>query len=148
VQEIQDAVRNFFTAAGVSVLPPNMLFFNHRTGVLMVRASADELDLAQKTIELLNSAPAQITIEAKFMEMPTDAARKLGLDLPPPDATTNTWARVLTAAQARALLRDAGQFAGVDILSAPKVTTLSGHQSQVRAVEVRTILTGIKPEAL
>ena len=147
-QGIQDAVRNFFAAAGVSVLPPNMLFFNQRTGLLMVRASAPELDLAQKTFETLNPAPAQITIETKFMEMPTDTARKLGFDLSPPGEISNTWVRVLTAAQARAVLHDAGQFAGVDILSAPKVTTLSGRQSQVQAVEIRSIVTGIKSEAL
>src|SRR5205814_5082976 len=98
-QTIQDTVRFFFTAAGINVLPPNAVFYNGRTGVLLVRATAQELDVVQKAIETLNVAPQQITLEAKFMEMPTDAAQKLGLDLPPPNATTNTWTRVLTAAQ-------------------------------------------------
>src|SRR5439155_13391302 len=75
-QEVQNAVRDFFAAAGVSVQPPNQVYFNHRTGVLMVRATAKELDDTQKAIEALNPAPAQITITAKFMEMPTSAARK------------------------------------------------------------------------
>src|SRR5439155_18276039 len=104
-QTIQDTVRLFFTAAGINVLPPNGVFYNVGTGVLLVRATTQELDVIQKAIETLNVAPQQITIEAKFMEMPTDAARKLGLDLPPPNATTNSWTRVLTAAQMRTLLR-------------------------------------------
>ena len=43
-QSIQDTVRAFFTAAGINVLPPNTIFFNDRTGVLMVRATSQELD--------------------------------------------------------------------------------------------------------
>ncbi|PYM11275.1 MAG: hypothetical protein DME18_14415 [Verrucomicrobia bacterium] len=147
-QTIQDTVRLFFTAAGINVLPPNAIFFNDRTGVLLVRATAQELDAVQKAIETLNVAPRQILIEAKFMEMPTDAARKLGLDLPPPDATTNTWTRVLSAAQMQTFLRSALQQTGADILSAPKVTTLSGRQTQITAVEIKTIVDGIQPPAL
>src|SRR5205807_7924728 len=47
-QNIQDTVRLFFTAAGINVLPPNSLFFNDRTGVLLVRATSQELDIVQK----------------------------------------------------------------------------------------------------
>ncbi|PYK59516.1 MAG: hypothetical protein DME21_13005, partial [Verrucomicrobia bacterium] len=88
------------------------------------------------------------TIEAKFMEMPADAARKLGLDLPSPGATSNTWTRVLTAEQMQTVLRAAGQVAGADILTDPKVTTLSGRQTQIQAVKIKTIVNGVKPEAL
>jgi general secretion pathway protein D len=82
------------------------------------------------------------------MELPTEAVRQLGFDLPPPDLASNTWTRILTAAQTRAVLHAAGQFAGVDILSAPKITTLSGRQSQIQAVDIRTVVTGIDPKAL
>src|SRR5438552_1646579 len=125
-----------------------MVFFNHRSGVLMVRASAQELDLAQRAIEALNRAPAQITIEAKFMELPTDAARKFGFDLPPPGEASNTWVRVLTAAQMRTVLHAAEQHDGVDILTAPKITTLSGRQTQIQVLDVQNVVNGINVEAL
>src|SRR5947208_7301351 len=81
--------------------------------------------------------------------MPTQTAGELGLDLPPPDdRTSNTWSRILTAAQTRAVLHAAGRHAGVDILSAPKITTLSGRQAQIQAVDIRTVVTGIDPKAL
>ena len=148
VHHVQNAVRDFLGDAGVSVQPPNMVYFNNRTGVLMVRATATELEVVQRAIEALNPAPAQITIEAKFMEMPTGAALTLGLDLPPPSKDSNTWARVLTAAQMRTGLRAAEQLAGVDILTTPKITTLSGRQSEIQAAEIRTIVNGINPQAL
>src|SRR5947199_3918300 len=145
---IQDSIREFFTAAGVNVQPPNGLFYNDRTGVLMVRATSEELDIVQKVLEMLNHRPSQMTIEAKFMELPTEAARQLGFELPPPDRASTTWTRILTAAQARAVVNAAGQYAGVDILSIPKITTLSGRQAKIQAVEIKTIVNGIAPEAL
>ena len=46
------------------------------------------------------------------------------------------------------VLRAARQVAGADILADPKVTTLSGRQTQITAVEIKTIVNGVKPEAL
>ena len=82
------------------------------------------------------------------MEMPTETAGELGLDLPPPDRASNTWTRILTAAQTRAVLHAAERSDGVDILSVPKITTLSGRQAQIQALNIRTVVTGIAPEAL
>jgi beta-lactamase regulating signal transducer with metallopeptidase domain/type II secretory pathway component GspD/PulD (secretin) len=149
IDSIQDSIRAVLTAAGVNVHPPNAVFFNHRTGVLMVRATSTELDIVQKALELLNYRPPQITLEARFIQMPTETASELGLDLPPPDnRILNTWTRVLTAAQTRAVLHAAERHAGVDILSVPKITKLSGRQAQIQAVEIKTIVNGIAPEAI
>ena len=77
-------VRNFFVAAGVDFahqfdhdlaatgLPQpsgKALFFNDRTGLLLVRATMEELDIVEKAIQVLNVAPPQVTIEAKFTEI-------------------------------------------------------------------------------
>src|SRR5207237_2861940 len=45
-------------------------------------------------------------------------------------------------------LRAARRVAGADILTDPKVTTLSGRQTQIQAVKIKTIVNGVKPEAL
>lgn len=198
-QTVQDTVRAFFTAAGVNVLPPNMLFFNDRTGMLMVRATTAELDIVQKAIETLNVAPPQVTIEAKFVEVSQGDTKELGFDwylgnflmrnggigaqggtapsfagqptlanptgiFPsptspfPPTATDNlltgglrnlnaaptvaTFTGILTDPQFRVVIKALEQRDGADLLSAPKVTTLSGRQTQIQAVEPRAIVVG------
>lgn len=50
----------------------------------------------------------------------------------------------LTQAQFDALLGKLKQRHGVDLLAAPKVTTLSGRQAQVAVSEVRTLVTDVK----
>lgn len=55
---------------------------------------------------------------------------------------------ILTDPQYRVVLRALEQRSGVDILAAPKVTTLSGRQAQIQVVELKSVLTGLNPEAL
>lgn len=89
-----ELVRNFFVAAGVDFstnaiaigatgLPQpsgKALFFNDRTGLLLVRATMEELDIVEKAIQVLNVAPPQVSIEAKFTEISQTDARALGFD--------------------------------------------------------------------
>lgn len=53
----------------------------------------------------------------------------------------------LTEPQYRLVLRALEQRSGVEILSAPRVTTRSGCPAQVQVVNLQTVLTGINPEA-
>ena len=55
---------------------------------------------------------------------------------------------ILTAPQYRVVLHALEQRAGTEILMLPAVTTLSGREAQVRATDVRTVLTGINPEVI
>lgn len=50
---------------------------------------------------------------------------------------------VLTEPQLRVLLRTLEQRGGVDILSVPRVTTVSGRQAKIELVEKKTIVTGL-----
>ena len=203
-QAVQDTVRAFFTAAGVNMLPPNQLYFNDRTGVLMVRATSQELDIIQKAIEVLNVAPPQLTIEAKFVEIGQEDSKALGFDwflgntlmkngsigmqggtapsfagspstanpggtfpgsfgIPTfsPAATDGqvtsglrsnggsagaasimTITGILTDPQFRVVIRAIENRSGTDLMAAPKITTLSGRQTQIQVVDIRTIVTG------
>jgi hypothetical protein len=145
---VVESVRRFFESAGVQVVPPNVFYYNDRKGLLMVRATAKELDLVQNALGLLNYSPQLITLETKFMEIPAEAARKIGLTLPLPAEGLQTWTKFLTAAQARTTLRAAEQIAGAEILSGPKVTTLSGRQTQIQALEFRPAVAGINLEVI
>src|SRR5437773_3608618 len=53
-----------------------------------------------------------------------------------------TFTGILTDPQFRVVLHALEQRDGADLLSAPKVTTLSGRQTQIQAVDVRSIVVG------
>jgi general secretion pathway protein D len=198
-QAIQDTVRAFFLAAGVNTGPPNQFYFNDRKGILMVRATSQELDIIQKAIEVLNVAPPQLTIEAKFVEVGQNDNRELGFDwflgntlardgaigwqggtapsfagapspgnpsgvfpgsfgIPSVPATASdgeitsglrnnapslfTLTGILTQPQFRVVIRALENRDGTDLMAAPKVTTLSGRQTQIQVVDVKAIVTG------
>jgi tetratricopeptide (TPR) repeat protein len=51
-------VKRYFTTAGVDFeVPGKSLFFNDRTGMLMVRATLQELDIIDQAVQVLNIAP-------------------------------------------------------------------------------------------
>jgi general secretion pathway protein D len=53
---------------------------------------------------------------------------------------------ILTDPQFRFVIRALEQRGGSDVLSAPKVTTLSGRQAQISILDLRTIVTGVDLE--
>jgi type II secretory pathway component GspD/PulD (secretin) len=59
--------------------PAKNVFFNDRLGVILVRGTEADLDIVQQAIEALNSAPARIVIEAKFVELNQEEGRGLEL---------------------------------------------------------------------
>jgi general secretion pathway protein D len=78
----------------------------------------------------------------------------LGLDAIPPMTTDNilttglrnsappvgTLTGILTDPQFRVVIRALEQRTGVDLITAPKITTLSSRQAQIKAVDVRSIV--------
>jgi beta-lactamase regulating signal transducer with metallopeptidase domain len=153
--------RQFFTKAGVDFTVPGKYFaFNERLGQLMVRATLEDLDVIERSIHWLVRSPPQLTIEVKFCEVPTKDKRALGFDwlLGLTNGISNenwllgltNWTSYesnlvskgfLTDAQYRVVLRALEQRTGVNILTPPKVTTLSGRQAQVKTVNVRYVVT-------
>lgn len=79
--ELHEMVRTYFTTAGVNLSDPNKsVFFNDRTGLLMVHATLQDLDIIQEAIETLDQAPPQVSIEAKFAELSQEDTRGLGFN--------------------------------------------------------------------
>ena len=56
------------------------LFYNDRTGVIFARATLVDLDVMDKAIQVLNIAPPQVMIEAKFVEIGQSDTKMLGFD--------------------------------------------------------------------
>jgi beta-lactamase regulating signal transducer with metallopeptidase domain len=165
--------RRFFTKAGVDfTVPGKSLVFNERLNQLAVRATLQDLDIIEQALQVVNKPPPQVTIEVKFCEVPTEDTRALGFDWFLGHATTNNvrsqdpgWPLVgeflnvlrsfsspktnslttsfLTDAQYRVVTRALEQRKGVNILTPPKVTTLSGRQAQVKTVSVRYVVTDL-----
>ncbi|MGZ5566153.1 MAG: hypothetical protein ACXWKG_03985, partial [Limisphaerales bacterium] len=215
-QTLHEMVRAYFTAAGVTLTDPGKsVFFNDRTGLLLVRGSLQDLEIIEAAVEMLNQAPPQLTIESKFAEMTQDDSRALGFDWFLGNTTTaggsiglqggtapsfqgngttanpsgifpgggipigntfipgagaigtsasdelltaglrqtvgnnntvpsiGTITGILTDPQFRVVIRAIEQRSGADLLSAPKVTTLSGRQAHISVLDLVQIVTGV-----
>ncbi|KAF0177216.1 MAG: Type II and III secretion system protein [Limisphaerales bacterium] len=200
-------VREYFQAAGVVNLgvtngpDATQVFFNDRNGLLLVRASLQDLDIIQQAIELLNAIPPQVLVESKFAEINQNDNKSLGFDwfwgntivgptavqggtaptltgrpsaanplglfplaggapIPATSSDANltsgvlsrnsapalaTITGILTDPQFRVVIRALEQRDGTDVLSAPKVITVSGRQAQIQVTDIQTIITGITP---
>jgi tetratricopeptide (TPR) repeat protein len=215
-----DSVRNFFIAAGVDFqtnqqqfaqgaaggapLPPQKaIFFNDRTGLLMVRATLKDLDLIESALQALNVTPDQVQIETRVAEISQRDNKAVGFDwylgnflvgngkagvqggtapsfndtsseanplgvFPNPvqprqdtdqlitgGLTGNngipaiaTLSGILTDPQFRLVVRALEQREGVDLLSAPKITTVSGRQARIAIEDIQTIIIGFDVQAL
>jgi general secretion pathway protein D len=219
--EADEMVRAYFIAAGVDLSPTlgKMVFFNDRLGELMVRATLQDLEIIEQAVELLNQAPPQLTIEAKFVELSQEDSRALGFNwylgntllnqgaigvqggtapsyqgnstaanpsgiFPGPGTangngtytagaaavapsasdnlltsglrnvygpaqtqgqipTVATISGIMTDPQFRVAIEAIQQRTGSDLLSAPKVTTLSGRQTHIAAQDLVTIVTSV-----
>lgn len=74
-------VRDFFTSLGVNLEQPagKAVFFNDRTGILLVRATEQDLDTIDKAIQVLDAVPPQVHIKARFIEVQQDDNSAMGL---------------------------------------------------------------------
>ena len=209
VAAVQQAAREFFTANGVDFSPTSgkSLFFNDRLGLLVVRATLQDLDIIEAAVQVLNVAPPEVNIKAKFIEITQTDNKALGFDwylgnvlmnngaiggiggtaptytgrpsvanpegtfpgsaiggtaIPVgasdslltsglrntvgkqnPIPTLATFTGILTDPQFRVVIKALEQRDGADILAEPEVTTLSGRQAQIQAVDVQTIVAGV-----
>ncbi|MBU6400177.1 MAG: hypothetical protein KGS61_07645 [Verrucomicrobia bacterium] len=142
-------------------------YYNDRNGLLFVRSFQQDLDVIDQALQVLNTAPPQVRIEAKFTQLTGLDAKALGFDWvasnPPGPAEAAAGVRsahsaagqsstpasatvtgILTDPQFRVVIDSLEKRAGVDLLSAPKVTTLSGRSAKVLTVQVRNIVTGVE----
>ena len=202
---VQETVRHFFQAAGVILDPPKQVFYNDRTGILMVRANLADLDIIEQAIQVLNVPPPQLSIKARFAEVNLSQNKALGFDwflgntlmaggriggqagnapqfsgdgsvsapgnplgnfpLPnpnfnalPPSPTDGlltsglrptgapaigTLTGILTDPQFRVVIKALEQKGGINVLNAPEVVTVSARQTQIKAVDVRTVVIDI-----
>jgi hypothetical protein len=202
--ELIESIRKFFQAAGVSLptnsiategalglgknaftQPGKALFYNDRTGLLLVRATMEDLDTVEKAIQLLNQLPSQVSVQIQFTELTPSEAKEAGLewllqpsdsepgsstsvqvtnrdafardllsdsatnasssrpqDKPPRDGQplSQAYARKLTPAQFEGVLQKLKELSGLDVLMAPRVTTLDGRETKIEVGGVSSVV--------
>jgi len=154
---LTEQFRNFIARFGVDLQAPKALFFNDHQGVLFVRASRADLDTIEQAIQVLNYVPPQVNIRAKFVEVEGNgkgdplASLWSSISLQPttwmpggPSGTnSSTFTGFLAPAQFKVVLRALEQRTGVEMLSMPDVTTVSGRQAQLQVTDMRAIVSGL-----
>lgn len=80
--QVSAAARAYFTALGVNLLNPvgKAVFFNDKSGILLVRATEQDLDMIERAIQALNQVAPQVHIKARFIEVEQDDNKALGFD--------------------------------------------------------------------
>ncbi len=109
--------------------------FSVATGGWEMQPGKYTLALVTPTI----GADGTVEVRTRFAEMGADSFDALGLKDFKTDGTQSKRNGIFTAEKTAALLKAFEETAGVDILSAPSVTTSSGHQAQVSVVDDQTI---------
>lgn len=113
-----------------------LLRLRGETGVL--RRQLDEATKTNRTLPAAvvamntNSSPPQIHIKARFLTMPKDASAGW---------YDSTSAGVLTSENYRIALKQLRSRNDVETLAEPEVTTISGHQVQMRAIRIISVVT-------
>jgi hypothetical protein len=201
IEEVQTQVKNFFTAVGVDMAQPpgKNVFFNDRAGLLLVRATMQDLDIIESAIQVLCTLPPQVNIKSKFVQISQNDSKALGFDwylgnmlmnngaiggqggtapsfqgspsaanpegsfpgsvlggtavgpaqtdqlltggLRNPSTSLFTLTGILTDPQFRVVLKALEQREGTDVLSSTEVTTISGRQTQMKATDVKSVIT-------
>lgn len=133
------AVRDYFETVGVKFEPPKMIYFNERTGMLMVKATLEDLEIVQRAVEMLNYEPPQVTLEVRTVEVTKDDVRALGFDwfmspVPSQSASpANTITSILTDPQFRVVMKALEQRTNVNVNLFLRTTTLSWHPTQIKS---------------
>jgi general secretion pathway protein D len=82
--DVSRAAANYFETLGVELdpirNPGKSVFFNDRLGMLLVRATLQDLDIIEAAIQILNIVPPQVNIKSKFVEVEQDDTKALGFD--------------------------------------------------------------------
>ncbi len=190
-------VKQVFIDAGVEFPPGSAFFYYDRTSTIIIRNTPENLEIFDRVLAVLNTVPAQVEIEAKFVEISQNDLDELGFQwsvgqkssgsfdvtggkgteaFPPGSGaladpsqqisgglrdatviqgnaidallaangfgtassvndTVATFRGILTNPQFQLVIQALAQKKSADILNAPKVTTISGAQAQLRVAQ-------------
>jgi|GEM_PF-5023309 len=113
------------------------MFYNDRTGILFVRATEpDHQKLATLLARIIESAPQQILLETKILDVSRDASSELQLTSDTANIQTgpggSSASFILRPADARKLMARLDAIPSVTQMAAPNIVTLSARQASIR----------------
>ncbi len=138
------AARKLFLSLGVDLNSPpgKSVFYYDRTGILIVKATASDLDIIERALSALISITPQIHIKARFLEVPMGTVASFGSFLNLTNSTTtNQFTGILNATNAKMILNTLESRDDVETLAEPEITTTSGRQVEIRATTIITVIT-------
>jgi hypothetical protein len=121
-------------------------FYNDRLATLWVRASKDDLEKIDSALRPI-SIP-HVNLSVRFVEYSDADSQMMGEESPIfggprkitwPSFTNTTFTIVLTEPQFRVAINAIENKEGVDLLTAPQVTTLSGRQARLSVENARNV---------
>jgi len=134
-------------------------------GIQVLNQAPPQVEIEAKIVEVDEGSPA--ALDLKSINITTDKLPFTNSIAPVPAqglipgaqsaaltnatvriASTGTITGILTDPQFRRVVKALEQQPGTDVLSAPKVTTVSGRQAQISVTDLRTVVADINPDAI
>jgi tetratricopeptide (TPR) repeat protein len=98
---------------------------------------------ARKTLSINTNSEPQIDIRVKLVAIPKKASAAFWKSLAATNRSSGPDGIILSSTQAGAILKSLKSQKGVEVLSEPQVTTLSGRQARIQVGQVQPILMGV-----
>ena len=148
-----NTIKQMFVDAGVLFPTNSSIFYNDRTSIIVVHNTVENLEDFERILATFNAIPPQVEIEAKFVEISQNDLDELGFDWQVGNAVDallagagfgavnsgadqiGTIRGILTNPQFQVVIKALSQKQSADVLSSPRVTTISGAQAQIRVAQ-------------
>lgn len=137
----KEQMRGFLLGAGVELPETSSAegreskkayFYNERTGVLMVRATVAEMNAIENAIRAL-SVPPQVLLQMQYVE-----SSRNDIDLTFAKTGTGPGTGILTERQYRVAMQALKDAEGVNVITTPAITTISGRQARLSVERAST----------
>jgi beta-lactamase regulating signal transducer with metallopeptidase domain len=151
---VHQALRDWFTNAAVD-LNPNQgkgIVFNDRAGIVLARATTEELDKIESAIQELMWQPPQVNLKIRWVETaePLEVFRlnTNAHNIFVGAGKISNLSGTLTRTQANPFFERLKTDPKFRLVNEGQVTTTTDRQAQIQVTDVKTVVTGIDPRAL
>jgi beta-lactamase regulating signal transducer with metallopeptidase domain len=151
---VHQALRDWFSNAAVD-LNPNQgkgILFNDRAGIVLARATTEELDKIESAIQELMWQPPQVNLKIRWVETaePLEVFRlnTNAHNIFVGAGKISNLSGTLTRTQANPFFERLKTDPKFRLVNEGQVTTTTDRQAQIQVTDVKTVVTGIDPRAL
>ena len=155
-KDVQVLLHDFLTKIGIEMpdkdqraMPNQDLkasFFNDRNGMIFVRLTMQDLDILEAALAVLQEPGernTKVTLDMHIIQLDESGIKVLeafGFDKPGGESLSQ-FEHIIDAPTLQRLLLRMNLARGVEVLQSPQITALNGRQSELKAQELRRIVT-------